>query len=139
MTVVCLHTAISAKRSVWLLWRMGTGVQFGFYVDGEEDNIVFGFYNCVLRVKLLRRYCSSTPPARAWLPRLPTACSVSRFLQRIKYVEEIGVMCLSQISQKLFFLLSSRLVIDILHVQYMYVYNVHVYIYILLVVYNIHV
>ena len=41
MTVVCTHTAIVAERSVWLLWRMGTGVQVGFYVDGEEDNIVY--------------------------------------------------------------------------------------------------
>ena len=44
MTVVCPHTAISAKRSAWLLWRMGTVVQFGYYGDGEEDN-------CVLRVQ----------------------------------------------------------------------------------------
>ena len=33
MTVVCPHTAISAKRSVWLLWRMGTWVQFGFFTS----------------------------------------------------------------------------------------------------------
>ena len=40
MTVVCPHTAISAKRSVWLLWRMGTWVQFGFYVWTVKKTIL---------------------------------------------------------------------------------------------------
>ena len=89
MTVVCPHTAISARRSARLMGRMGPGIKLGYNRGTARKTIVYYAYKLMGRfAHLLHRGGGAGA--------LPTAFSVPSFLQLIKGVEELGVTGISQ-------------------------------------------